>query len=405
MSDSNTVLMTYNPLRKWERFFSIPFLPEQMILLWISFTTLLAAAGEISAGGFMFRGWAWAMTLLVCLFYLIPNKGRIAVRCNIWIWLPWVAWMAYKTDFSQREPFQRFFIFLTPLITMCACSSFRLVTVAMIQTALKWLSVGSILIYLLAAAQNRSFLAATSWYSIAGIAMTFTLLAVAACADLSSSPRKAILWLSVYFLILLLSESRMPVLAVPFIFGFGLNYVSWKKKTLIALAIIAGGLGLFYTGPVQENLFNSGYGTLAQLFSFDPTVLNTSGRLTAWPEFLNGIEHPWTGDGATSSAEFGYATFRGWTHPHNEYIRILFDYGIIGFILLSIPALWLIIGLYQQAMRQRNNTSMRWLYSVCVNGFLAMLLLGITGNVLMYISYNGNFLFAVIGCACVIQKV
>jgi hypothetical protein len=396
--------MTYNPLRKWERLFSFSFSPEQLILLWISFTTLLAAAGEIRAGGFMFRGWAWTLTLMVCGFYLIPNKARSAIRCNWLIWLPWVIWMAYKTDFSEREALQRFFIFLTPLVTLCACSAFRTVTIDMIRTGFSMISVFSVLIYLLAVLQSKTFLAITSWYSLAGIAMTFTLLAVAACADLSARPRKAILCLAVYFMILFLSESRMPVLAVPFIFGFGLNYLPWKTKLCIALFVLVAGLGLFYTGPVQENLFKEGHGTLADLFSFDPHIVNTSGRLVAWPEFLKGIENRWTGDGATSSAEFGYGMFRGWTHPHNEFIRILFDYGIIGFILLSIPALWTLIVLYKKAIVYRDIPQMRWIYSVCVNGFFAMLLLGITGNVLMYISYIGNALFAVIGCTYAMEN-
>jgi O-antigen ligase len=234
--------------------------------------------------------------------------------------------------------------------------------------------------------------------------MTFTLLSVAACADLSARPQKAILCLAVYFLILFLSESRMPVMVVPFIFAFGLNYLPWKTKLFIAVFILVAGLGLFYTGPVQGNLFREGHGTPADLFSFDPHIINSSGRLSAWPEFIKGIENRWAGDGATSSAEFGYGMFRGWTHPHNEYIRILFDYGMIGFILLSIPALWMLIGLYKKALLYRDFPSMRWLYSVCINGFFAMLLLGITGNVLMYISYIGNILFAVIGCAYAMEN-
>lgn len=404
MSDLTTPLTTYNPLQKWERFLSISFSIEQLFLLLIVFTTLLSAMGEISLGGFMCRGWAWVLALTACAFYLIPNKSRGRIRCNYWIWIPWLLWMLYKTDFSQREPAQRFFIFLTPLLALCACSAFRLVTVKMIQTAFAVMSVISVLIYLLAVAASGTFRAAASWYSLAGIAMTFTLTAVAACADLSTSPRKAMVCLLIYFFILFLSESRMPVLVVPLIFGFGLNYLSWKHKVCIALIVIIIGLALFHSPPVQENLFRKGHGTLSELLSFDPTILDSSGRLTAWPEFIKGIENLWTGDGAAASAEFGYGMFRGWTHPHNEYIRILFDYGIIGFILLGFPALFMVIDLYKKAMRCRGNPSMRWLYSVCVNGFLAMLLLGITGNVLMYISYIGNMLFAAIGCTYAIEE-
>jgi hypothetical protein len=45
--------------------------------------TLLAAVGELRMGGFMFRGWAWALTLLASRFDLIPNKAQSQVRCKL----------------------------------------------------------------------------------------------------------------------------------------------------------------------------------------------------------------------------------------------------------------------------------------------------------------------------------
>jgi hypothetical protein len=363
------------------------------------FCTLLSHIGEISFGGFTIRGWAWSIVLVAAMFFLLPHRFRNPVKCCCWIWIPWVAWMIEKTDFSNREAAQRFFIFITPLLTLLACSSFQQIDIAAIRRGIDRLAFGSIAIYLAAVVAAHSLLALATWYTIAGIAMTFTFLAVTESTDLRNAPPKTWVMLSIYYLVLLFTESRMPLLVLPAVAVFGYNGLSLRKKAVLGISVIALSLAGFYAGPVQQNIFHRGYGSLSELFSFDPDIVNTSGRLTAWPQFFAGIEDIWKGDGATSSAEFGYATFRGWTHTHNEYLRILFDYGIVGVILLAIPTLYLLVSLIRNAQRYRNNPQMRWLFAASINGLLAMLLLGVSGNVLMYIAYIGNLLFALIGCA------
>lgn len=377
---------------------------ETFFIAVVAFSTLLAEMGEISVGGFSFRGWAWTLVLVCSLFFLLPHAFRNPVRCDWWIWLPWTIWMVEKTDFSDRDAAQRFFIFLTPLMTMFACSSLKRIDIAAIRTIVRQLTFFSILLYGAAVVSSGTLMALAGWYAIAGIAMTFTLLAVSESTDLRRATAANWSILAACYLILLFTESRMPLLVLPVVVVFGYNSLAARTKCVIGTVVGMLCLCLFYTDPVQQNIFHQGYGSLSDLFSFDPDVLSTSGRLTAWPEFLMGIEDVWRGDGATSSAEFGYATFRGWTHPHNEYIRILFDYGRVGFLLLAAPVVYLFITMLRGAVRHRSMPQARWLYAVSINGLLAMLLLGISGNALMYISYIGNLLFALIGCTYAIPK-
>ena len=404
MSKNNTVHLASVPsLSGRARLLFGDFSLEKGVLVLAVLCTVLAEMGELSFGGFSFRGWAWVIMLVGSAFFMLPNRFRNPVRCNWWIWIPWVLWMIEKTDFSNRDAAQRFFIFLTPLLTMAACSSLKHVTIDALKKAMHLLGVLSVLLYCVAVLSARSLTALSGWYSIAGIAMTFTFLAVSASAGQWHSLKTTLLWLGGYYLIMLFTESRMPVIVIPILAVFGYNSIRPLLKFLLMGTVVLLALAAFYTEPVQLNLFHQGFGSMRELFSFDPEVVNLSGRLNAWPQFLGGIENRWLGDGATSSAIFGYATFRGWTHPHNAYIRILFDYGYVGFALLTIPVGCLFISLFQRGWLCRNNRNTRWLFATAINGLLCMLLLGISGNVLMYIAYIGNILFALIGCSYAID--
>jgi len=191
----------------------------------------------------------------------------------------------------------------------------------------------------------------------------------------------------------------MPVLILPLILIFGYSGVRARTRLVLAGLFILASLILFNTNPVQENLFRRGHGTIWDIASFDPGELHTSGRLTAWPLYIQGIEDVWFGQGSTASVEFGNATFGTgkWSHPHNEYIRIVFDYGIVGTVLFAIPVLLLLYTCHKRAFSGLPDTL--WLYRVSAGGIVVMLLLGITGNVLMYVAWFGNMLFATIGVA------
>jgi len=96
------------------------------------------------------------------------------------------------------------------------------------------------------------------------------------------------------------------------------------------------------------------------------------------------------------SVDFGNITFIRWSHPHNEYIRILFDYGFLGAILFLIPILNLAYQCFK-GTRHALTEETKFLCSVGLWGIIAMFLLAITGNVLMYVAWYGNLLFALIG--------
>ena len=66
-------------------------------------------------------------------------------------------------------------------------------------------------------------------------------------------------------------------------------------------------------------------------------TLNTAGRMKFWETtFASFSSSPWIGRGPGSAQQVIEAAFPGLGHPHNDYLRVLHDYGIIGF------ALWMV---------------------------------------------------------------
>ena len=335
--------------------------------------------------------------LAVSTLYIIPRKGKV-VKFPWYLWLPWFVWVGYKSDFSNMAAIQRLAILLTPIFVASVCSSFQKVNLKMIKKSYDVLWVGSLCIYGCAVLQSGSLLADADFYTVEGIAMTFTLIAVAAIAGINKTAKQGYITFVLCLLILIFTRSRMPVLVLPAILIFGFHNISMRNRIILCIFLVCGATILFMSAPAQENIFLSGYGSLSDIISLDPTLVKASGRLTAWPLYIKGIENIWFGDGSTESVVFGNATFGAgkWSHPHNEYIRVLFDYGIIGIVLLSVPVVWLLALLYKKG-RSNNANDMRWLCFVGFNGVFATLLLGISGNVLMYVAYIGNVLFATIG--------
>ena len=59
----------WDPISRWERLTATDLSVEQSFLYLIVLSTVLAQMGELSVGGFSFRGWAWVIVLVVCAFF------------------------------------------------------------------------------------------------------------------------------------------------------------------------------------------------------------------------------------------------------------------------------------------------------------------------------------------------
>jgi O-antigen ligase len=110
-------------------------------------------------------------------------------------------------------------------------------------------------------------------------------------------------------------------------------------------------------------------------FEFGGVQINTSGRGTIWTFVLSGIQnHFWFGAGPGASQDLISGIFAGRVeHPHNEYLRIWYDLGLVG-LAIFVSAWMLVIFLLIRAATRETNLDFRAAQigsAILVLGFLA----------------------------------
>jgi hypothetical protein len=143
--------------------------------------------------------------------------------------------------------------------------------------------------------------------------------------------------------------------------------------------------------------FPRGPGNMSDVIRMDRAVIGSAGRLNAWPQYVDAILDGdlLFGAGGISSVDFGNSTFGGWSHPHNEYIRLVFDYGLIGALLYLAPMFYLTYFCYRR--QHIGHPELKRIWRISWIGLIGLLLLAITGNAFVYCVFIGNMLFATIG--------
>lgn len=108
--------------------------------------------------------------------------------------------------------------------------------------------------------------------------------------------------------------------------------------------------------------------------------LNTSGRTVLWEMTIDSWKQaPLVGHGPGSASSMISARFSGIAHPHNEYLRILHDFGLVGFIPFVVGLFLLAAALWRRARQFRDPV-----HKAAVLSLLGVLAVAFTDNVLIY---------------------
>lgn len=369
----------------------------ELFFLFLVSTTLIAAVGDVEILGFKLCGWSWVTSGAFATMLLLLKRGN-KISFPFLLWLPFLLYVALRMDIYSRPDIQRLAIIITPLIGAFVLSGRKVRNIRLIQKSYYILLVCIAITYLIACYQTSSLQGITDWNIPQGFSMTLVLIAVAGLVDWGRGLLRGLIAVSVCWLICFFTGSRMAVLVIPLLAIITPSRVSIAKKAILILCFIIGAVYLFYKPFVQSQIFFKGSGTLEEALELDFKTLKTGGRIFIWPYYIEKIrKRPFFGYGGTSSYRYGRFSLKWASHPHNEYIRILFDYGLVGLAFFLAPFIYLLIICYR---RMRIGTpDIQWLYNVGTGGLLAWLLLAITGNVMLYVSWFGNLLFATIGAA------
>lgn len=150
----------------------------------------------------------------------------------------------------------------------------------------------------------------------------------------------------------------------------------FRGIALLAVLVTVGFAVIWNYAPFRDRFFGGDNAIALD----NGLTFNTSGRDTLWGMTEDSwVTSPWFGNGPGSAQALISAAFRGIAHPHNEYLRILHDFGVVGLVLFAAGALWLLAAVAHRALRYD-----RWEHWAAFLALLAILLTAWTDNPFIY---------------------
>jgi O-antigen ligase len=162
-------------------------------------------------------------------------------------------------------------------------------------------------------------------------------------------------------------------------------YLSWafgKTRYLVVVGLIGAVVVPLYARPLLERMLEIDY-VLGSHDLLDRS--NSIGwRLYFWTNLIDEWKlKPWFGYGTGSSIVFGRELMGVWTSPHNGYLRVLYETGIVG----AAAFAWVLLTMLRQAvrlLRSELDDSVKLVSHVYVTMTISYIILNLTDNILEY---------------------
>ena len=143
-------------------------------------------------------------------------------------------------------------------------------------------------------------------------------------------------------------------------------------------------------------MFRSGEGGLEDV-RMDNPQLQDHGRKSMWRLVEEGIQDsPWFGHGANAVDDEILTPYMGReTHAHNDWLRILYDYGYCG---AGVFVVCMIVQMFHAAVVARKSKDL----TACLlyggaTAYIPFALFMYTDNIILYVAFFGNLQFAMLG--------
>jgi hypothetical protein len=367
----------------------MPFLVKFIFLF-----TLLVLFGDFTVLWFRITGWGWFIPFVLSILRLSNSFGKI--KFPILIWLPWILVVVGYLLFPGFEPLQRSTQLLCPMVIGMAISTYRFEERHILRflNLCKYLAVSLIVIVIL----KTGILLTGRLPGITGLApqvMTGMLLCTLFAARYATGIKKEILWWATLATIPVIALTRTSIVATGLTLPLTFAPLKLRKRAVILVAICLLGLVVFYTPRVQSKMFYSGEGEMSDVLSKD---FKDTGRYYMWDLMEDEITRkPWFGHGANANEEFIYkiVMFKG--QPHNDWLRLLFDYGYFGTGIFTLCMIAQVLHLLKRAKKFRDGSKI--LFYAGASSFVSLSLLMITDNIIIYASFYTNLQFVILGMA------
>lgn len=356
--------------------------------------------------GFNISFLGWMIPLLSCGLVVAERLRR--VRFPLKLWLPWVLWVLVYALFAEAEnALQRSIMLLTPLVVGAAFSTLW-VDAALVAKFAHWIN-RFFWIFLAAAGVSTGLLVSGQLAGMASFAagtITASLLAVWYAARYSGHHGGALYYWAALALVPVLANTRTGMVAVALTLPLTLSRLPMRKRLVVVLALGAAGALAFQTEHIQSKMFFSGQGTFADavtgligLFGGGQANLGdfvTSGRKPMYEALGAKLDQSyWFGFGANTTEAVSLVV-AGATHPHNDWLRLQYEYGMLGLLIFASTMLAQMRHAYRGAKRLRSSSAAIFLYAGA-GSFIPMAIFMGSDNVMLYAAWFGNLQFAMLG--------
>jgi hypothetical protein len=190
-----------------------------------------------------------------------------------------------------------------------------------------------------------------------------------------------------------LSLSRLALALAVLMFFVARSAKRPTQRSLrrLVVSVVLGGVAMIFIVnhvPVLKERFFSG----DQSIAVGGLHINASGRLNFWSATVTSWKtSPWIGHGAGSAGKLIESLFPGLGHPHNEFLRLLHDFGIVGLALW----VWGIVSVLRHSWKRwhegllSGGDAAGGVHQAAALGLMALLLMMATDNALVYLFVMG----------------
>ena len=365
----------------------------------LPYLAAFAGIGTPAIAGMRFSGILWLLSLLTA-FVLLLSLNR-SIRFPWYIWAPWFVWCGVSLLWSSKN----IRLNMLPLFQIASPFLVGLVASQIIRKRSQLSSllrgykhsivlIALIMLPFLLTSRAGDGVDSSFYYMVRTAMIGICLTGAVFLSQFHTNRRLAVWgWLACVALTFITGSRSATLVLVALWFALPLRG-RMGTKLLAATVLILTAIAAFYTPMVQERFFHSGHGTLSDIAEGD---FDTSGRGEAWPLiFEKAMELPLKGRGIGESAAFVPEVWQGIDKPHNDFLRIFFETGIVGVFLFTAAMIIQIVLLWR--MTRRSDES-NWPATAALLGFVAFALLAATDNPIIYAVWFVHPLFGLTGAA------
>ena len=347
----------------------------------------------------------WMVPLVGCGVVVLRHTRLVSFP--LWLWLPWVLWvLAYLFMAEADSALQRSVMLLTPLVVGAGFSTL-LVDAPLIEKFHSWIF-RFLWIFFAAAGGSNGLLVSGQLSEVTGFAagaITASLLAVWYAACYARGDVRALIYWAVLAAVPVLANTRTGMVAVAITLPLTLAPLSMIRRLIAVAVLVVAGMGVFQMERIQNKMFHSGQGTVSDAVTGVLDLLKgeekasqdfaTTGRRYVSQALIDGLEEAyWLGHGANTTEAISLY-IAGLTHPHNDWLRLRYEYGVLGMLLFVLTMLAQ-AGHALRRLRRMPPEAAIFLW-VGVGAFLPMALFMFSDNVILYAAWFGNLQFAMLG--------